>query len=470
MPGPILGAIVRTNPNDNFHTIGEIDHLHWIKIAHLNMRSAFPKLDSLKQELSDTNLHALCISETWYKTELTDNMIGLDGYTVERLDRSSQGHSRHGGGICIYVHNSINHQPHTSNWVSDSDIEVMYITLLPSNGRRIFLLNIYRPPNGNLERALEQIKRIFDILDDSHRNDIVLTGDFNVDLLRSTPNQRLMKEFSHDLGLEQIIDNATRCGPNRDTLLDHFYIKMDYISKCGTIDLGISDHKMIYMIKKKNMIKRRKVTYKSRNLRNFSTIDFSRTLSEHNWGRFYALTCPIMAWEYLSKVIVSTADLMCPYKEFRTSKDKPKWYTEEITEQSINMERLFRIGKRTKNENLIEQARYFRNTLRTSLGRCKKEYFSNHLLRFEGNPKVFWNEVNALCGKDNKCHNTLRVIDPSNGTLCEPKEVPHLINKFFIDIGPDLASLLPAVTDPGTLFRAEVSSGPINHISPEKNY
>lgn len=181
------------------------------------------------------NLHTLCISETWYKPDLTDNMVGLDGYTIERLDRSSQGHSRQGGGICIYVHNSINHQPHTSSWVTNTDIEVIYITLLPSHGRRIFLLNAYRPPNGNLDRAIEIVKQILLALNDRHCNDIVLTGDFNVDMLRPSPNQRLMKEFSDELGLQQIIDNATRCGPNRDTLLDHIYIKMDYISKCGTM-------------------------------------------------------------------------------------------------------------------------------------------------------------------------------------------------------------------------------------------
>lgn len=86
--------------------------------------------------------------------------------------------------------------------------------------------------------------------------------------------------------LLQLITSPTRAGVHRDTLLDHIYSRMAHVYQFGCIDIGLSDHKMIYVIKKKQYSKHKKTVYKGRNVRNFAKEDLHSMLTTHNWGRF----------------------------------------------------------------------------------------------------------------------------------------------------------------------------------------
>lgn len=134
------------------------------------------------------------------------------------------------------------------------------------------------------------------------------------------------------LGLTQVITTPTRCIPIKNTLIDHCYINMLYPSICGTIDLDIRDHKLIFICKKKPLIKHARSKFIGRDLHNFHTTELYENLSAHNWGRFYELTCPNAAWNYLKAVLLNVVNTLCPIREFYCIKDKPEWYTHEVTE------------------------------------------------------------------------------------------------------------------------------------------
>ena len=59
------------------------------------------------------------------------------------------------------------------------------------------------------------------------------------------------KEFCALLGLPQIINDATRITETTSSLLDHILTNSeDKICQSGVIDIGISDHQMIYCRRK----------------------------------------------------------------------------------------------------------------------------------------------------------------------------------------------------------------------------
>ena len=55
------------------------------------------------------------------------------------------------------------------------------------------------------------------------------------------------------------------------------------ISDSGVIDLGISDHGLIYVAKKMIVLKSRQTRHKVRNFKRFSEIDFIQELSGIPW-------------------------------------------------------------------------------------------------------------------------------------------------------------------------------------------
>jgi len=74
-----------------------------LKIAHLNIKSAYPKLDSLKLWLLNQPLDVFTLSETWLKLSITDSEIQIPGYSCVRSDRLHKA----GGGTMAYVRDGI---------------------------------------------------------------------------------------------------------------------------------------------------------------------------------------------------------------------------------------------------------------------------------------------------------------------------------------------------------------------------
>ena len=69
---------------------------------------------------------SLCISETWLREHIHDNVVDVFGYNLTRQDRTEGQH----GGVCIYIKNSIQFQ--ILNDLMDSDFEVIWAQIRPT--------------------------------------------------------------------------------------------------------------------------------------------------------------------------------------------------------------------------------------------------------------------------------------------------------------------------------------------------
>ena len=77
-----------------------------------------------------------------------------------------------------------------------------------------------------------------------------LLGDINVDLMPDTTlaNAVKLKHIYDIYGLEQLITEPTRVTRNSSTLIDLCITNSPpKITKCGVVQLAISDHALIYM-------------------------------------------------------------------------------------------------------------------------------------------------------------------------------------------------------------------------------
>lgn len=145
-------------------TIKDLINVKGLVIAHLNIRSLLSKIDYLRHVLFNKPINILCLSETWLKPEMPDSLIKIAGYTFIRLDRGVKTEERikTGGGIGIYVEQSINFVPALDTWSSTPDIETLSIHLVPHNCRRFFITMCYRPPTGNFNLFYDIISSIFE--------------------------------------------------------------------------------------------------------------------------------------------------------------------------------------------------------------------------------------------------------------------------------------------------------------------
>ena len=132
---------------------------------------------------------------------------------------------------------------------------------------------------------------------DVNKNEIYVLGDFNINLLENnkyilneslsckanrsmTPLIHQYIEFFQSYSLKQILREPTRIKCNTSSLLDHILSNsFQKISSSGTLDIGISDHKLFFC-------PRKIVRYKSnshqnlfaRSFKNYDQINFERAL------------------------------------------------------------------------------------------------------------------------------------------------------------------------------------------------
>lgn len=99
------------------------------------------KTEQLEHLLLGSNLHYLCLSETWITATTPVSAFMILGYKVYRWDRGKG----KGGGVLIYVKDSIDsHQID----VPDQTIECVGVTIKISPQMSFIVLCVYRPPNA----------------------------------------------------------------------------------------------------------------------------------------------------------------------------------------------------------------------------------------------------------------------------------------------------------------------------------
>ena len=133
--------------------------------------------------------------------------------------------------------------------------------------------------------------------------DIFILGDMNINILKngvnflerttclngSTPIETILKKyktFCSSFSLLQIINSPTRVTSNTSSLIDHILTNAnDKISNSGVIDVGLSDHQLVFCTRKLLKTKfnfHKKI--KCRSFKNYNSEIFIQRLRESNFS------------------------------------------------------------------------------------------------------------------------------------------------------------------------------------------
>ena len=182
-----------------------------------NIRSMFNKFDQLKQYLLDSNITFLGLSETWLNGNIPSSMLYVPGYQLFRLDRAwvnAKNQIKKGGGLCCYTNGNCNFSNtelmHMN--LSNCDGEVQHMVLQQPKMKKCIIVNVYRPPQGNVASFVNLlIENVNDITVKYPNTEITIMGDFNVDMNdKNNPNYKHMKWLERATGLKQ--HGRLQCG------------------------------------------------------------------------------------------------------------------------------------------------------------------------------------------------------------------------------------------------------------------
>ena len=351
--------------------------------AYLNIRGLASKLEEVRLILNDRKFNILCLAETFLDENDDSCLYEMPGYVMIRRDRLCN----NGGGLLCYVQDSLVFE-HMQNLDLAME-ESVTIMIKPRHQKSFLVTYLYRPPQSKVSwnsDFSEFVERCYAL-----NNEIIIFGDFNIDLLNQTSKNRWIDNVTSPLLLKQLISEPTRVTNTSRTLIDHIYSSnCKNILEAGIIKYTLSDHYMIMasrkMVNGTNCSKQRcKVTFLDYSLATpenifniFSQENFNYVLNEKSIDKMFE-----KFHIHLNHLI---AKLVSEKTRFVKTYSLPKWLDDEVKEN-------IKIRNRLKQDGNWDEYRKQRNKVTNMIKKKKKELISQTIKESKGNTKPIWDIV-----------------------------------------------------------------------------
>ena len=392
-----------------------------IKIAHINVRSLYPKIDEIRLIVKDNNLDIFAVSETWLSDAIPNGLIDINGYTIFRRDRIGG----IGGGVALYIRTTIQHTI-CDDLISEK-LENIWVHIKHVHFKPFLVSCFYRPPSSNKEF----IDDVIECVEKANQTceDIIFLGDFNynfnIDEINMTDPCVRLQQLT---GARQLIESPTRVTETSSTIIDHIYTTLpNKHIRSGVIETSLSDHYLIYTILNSKHKTSPPKEIKIRCYKNFSTNAFIDEIANSRDLNIDGITTVDDAWEKWSKAFLDISNKHAPIKTIRVKDRNNPWVSREILNLMYQRDKIHKKAKQTQDSDTWKEYKYLRNLVVSQLRKQEKNYFKQEIAKHKGKPSM-WKTLNMALGKASKSNSI-----PSNITA-------NALNNYYVNVGPNLAN------------------------------
>lgn len=429
-------------------------------VLSLNIQSLNAKFNELCIFLSNLNhcgffFSAICLQETWI-TDLKHgyDLLSLPNYHTIPLKASVSSH----GGLVTYLHKDFNYKKREL-YSTSAFWEGQFIDISSSFLKhKITLGNIYRPPRDNLEHIqifLDNINPIFEQISNEN-SEIVLAGDFNLDLLNVNNKQIISAYFDLFLSYNFIpsITLPTRIH-NSATLIDNIFCKTsrnEYIKHSGIILNNLSDHLPCFLsidfkINPKKYPKTIQIQkHNSTAITNFIDEIINSHIMTHM--ETSPLCDPNINYNKMSSILEKAKEKHLPVKTVKFKKRKHKiapWITTGIIHSINYRDKLYKNLKKCDPSSsqfldLKNNLKTYNSILRKSIRSAKLTFYHSEFVKFKRDTKRTWGVVQSVLNNNAHCLKEFPKYFVINGKNVEDTyAIADGFNRFFANIGKELA-------------------------------
>ena len=145
-----------------------------------------------------------------------------------------------GGGVAVWIWNDYDYEVLETITIDRTcEIQAIY---LPS--RNVIIINVYRP-FGDISTFLQNLEQnLVQIRTKLPSSDVVMVGDFNINLSTSSVNTNRIINLAMDNDMLQYVTIPTRVTDYSSTIVDHVYIGIQSTQQIAVdvIRTTLSDH------------------------------------------------------------------------------------------------------------------------------------------------------------------------------------------------------------------------------------
>ncbi len=237
----------------------------------------------------------------------------------------------------------------------------------------------------------------------------------------------------------------------------------EMVSETDVVSLGLSDHSLTYMIRKGKKSKPKSCFIKARTYRHFDESNFKSDLEEADWTKVYTSNTTEESWTAFKEVFVEIANKHAPVMTIKVKENSPPYFNENLRSLCLDRDYFMRKAHKSKNEVDFKRARQLRNQANNLLNETKKRYFDEQINQNKNDSKALWKTLKKLLPSKNR-DEIISEIKVGNETVQDRKNIANVMNRFFCNIGTELASKIkpprnytpPLIKTPSEPFTIEL--------------
>lgn len=409
-------------------------------VVHYNVQSLLHKVDIIEPELSNFDL--ISLTETWLNNSILNQDLAFKDFQLPfRRDRISDSY----GGIAVYVKNGIPSK--RRNDLELLSIECLWLEINIRN-RKILVGTFYRPPNSTPQTLID-IENSIGLAVDTGISDIVILGDFNLNILNLQSNKKI-SDICQQYNLTQLIDEPTNYTEFSSTVIDLIMVNnvhTIYLSGVGEpfLTQDIRYHCPTYCVFKfkKTVIKpfTRKIWLYEKG--NYD--ELRQSVNDYDWKCTYNDNINSYANNFTTK-LMELAEKCIPTKTVTVRPLDLPWINSNIRRLMRKRNRLFKKYKKDKSIENYDNFKRARNEVTTHLRRSKQNYIdslANKLKSPNLTSKDYWKTLKSYI-KPTKT-STIPPLYQNDIYVSDNTEKSNLLNDYFAQqtLLDDSASTLP---------------------------
>lgn len=246
----------------------------------------------------------------------------------------------------VYVRDCYETVAIREHFVSNENIEMMHIVIKGSNQKNVDLFAIYRPPSGNVQKAIDSVQALIENC--TRKGETLVLGDFNLDVSRQDgPKTRSLLTMTNSFALTSHINTPTRITNRSPTVIDLMFSNITHVFETGTINVNISDHLPTYLVKKKRRTSHVVSEIRGRSYRNIDWDAFREEVRQIDLTQLFHQGNPNKVWDTFYSEVLAILNRYCPVKTIRLHRQDSPFITAELAEQIHIRDKLFRTARRT---------------------------------------------------------------------------------------------------------------------------
>ena len=363
-------------------------------LLNLNIQGIQSKWNSFTSFIHDSQINSISpydiitLQETHLSSTNNTDLYHINGFTPYFKNRPHDSTCKKGGGLVTYINSNLDSciKPIFFPTKKQIAFDCQFTEISLNNNKKILVGNIYRRPElSNVQDFLNTLNDTINVI--KNYSDIILTGDFNINMLKTNSNNysaRLM-DIMITNGFSPKITLPTRVCKTVASLIDNvFYKGKDNDTISGIIKSTMSDHYPMFTLFNYSKTKNTVEIIKTRPIQNQNINTFLHDLNNEDWNHIQSLPSTQVDEKY-NKFLEKYSYLFnkhFPIKEVKFNKYRHKinpWITKGLLNSLKYKDKLFHKIAKTKNistrQSAINTHKNYKTLLNTLMRKAKSSYW-----------------------------------------------------------------------------------------------